>query len=286
MANSRNPNSNSILQALIDLKDCGGYGDMSLDHIITKISGDRKLQKDLQAKWNAHAYPEKDMVYSQLSTTQALMRLSPSACKVLIFLGIYCAQSTLIKVSYPVLEVATEIKRTALREAVRELVDCGAIRVHTKPARHEAPIYSVDPALISKGVRRQSKQTEYMAALTGGGFPKGQYLSEAFSPVQVVKCDTIRSKDADGTPVYYNAVSLISADEAKKIPEPAGTDSGERVSKKRKSAKPKSTTGAEEPQIPGQMAVEDFPEYMPDPPLEGYDDSLPPGFFALDGGVS
>lgn len=262
MANSRNPNSNSILQALLDLKDCGGYGEMTLDHIITKISGDRKLQKDLQAKWNAHAYPERDMVYTQLSMEQALMQLSPRACKVMIFLGMYCAQSTLIKVSYPVLEVGTGIKRTALREAIQELEDCGVIRIHTKPARHEAPIYSVDPAVINKGVRRTSKETEYMAALTSGGFPKSRYLTETYNPALVVRCDTIRSKDEAGTPIHYNVVTLVSADEAKKDPRSADTDPGTRA-KKRRSPKRKSNTGADEPQIPGQMDVNDFPDLMP-----------------------
>lgn len=265
MANSTNPNSNSILQALLDLKDCGGYADMTLDRIIAKISGDKKLQKDLQAKWNGHAYPEKDMVYSQVSIAQALMQLSPRACKVLLLLGCYCSQSTLIKASYPVLETATGIKRTELRKAMQELEDGGLIRVHTKPARHEPPIYSVDPAAINKGVRRTSKETEYMAELAQGGFPKASYWRDAFNPGLVIKCDAVRTKDADGSPIHYNALSLVPADEAKKDPEPAGTSSGKRPKGRGSSRRQNSTgDGAAEVQIPGQTDITDFPDFLPD----------------------
>ena len=146
MANSRNPNNNSILQALIDLSD-SGFAAMA-DPIITKISGDRKLQKDLQAKWDAHAYPEKSMVYAQLTITQALMDLSPQACKVLLLLGSYASLTGLVQVSYPTLETVTGIKRTMVREAVQELKDHGLIRIRVKPARHEPPIYCIDPGVI------------------------------------------------------------------------------------------------------------------------------------------
>lgn len=273
MTNTRNPNNNSYLQALLDLKDCGGYGDMTLDRIIAKISGDKTLQKDLQAKWNSHAYPEKDMVYAQASITQAFMQLSPRACKVLLLLGCYCSQSTLIKVSYPVLETITGIKRTELRRATQELEDVGLIRIHTKPARHEPPIYSVDPAAINKGVRRVSKEKEYMAELVQGGFPKVRYWRDAFDPDLVIKCDSIRTKDADGSPIHYNALSLIPAAEAKKDPEPAGTSSGKRPKGRRSSRRQNSTgEGAAEVQIPGQMNVDDYPDFLPEGFFEFGDD--------------
>ena len=274
MANSRNPNSNSILQALLDLKDCGGYGDMSLDHIITKISGDKKLQKDLQAKWDAHAYPETKMVYAQVTITQAFMDLSPQACKVLLLLGCYASQTSLVQVSYPTLEAATGIKRTMVREAVQELKDRGLIRVRVKPIRHEAPIYCVDPGAISKGARRQSRGTEYKSALIGGGFPKNQYLLDNYSPSLVIKCDTVRSEDPDGEPIRYNTISLVPAEQAKKVPEPTGTSTsgtGKRTSKR--SSKKESSTAEPDVQIPGQRELVDILAEMEQAP--GIGDELP-----------
>lgn len=276
MANSRNPNSNSILQALLDLKDCGGYGDMTLDHIVTKISGDRKLQKDLQAKWDAHAYPEKSMVYAQLTITQALMDLSPQACKILLLLGSYASQTGLVQASYPTLEAVAGIKRTMIREAVQELKNHGLIRVRVKPARHDPPIYCVDPGLISKGARRQSRSTEYKSALIGDGFPKDKYLLDTYAPSLVIKCDTVRSEDPNGEPIRYNTISLIPAAEAKKVPEPTGTStSGKRADKRRRS---KGESNMPEPvvQIPGQVELNDVLAEMEQAPGIG-DGELPFG---------
>lgn len=274
MANSRNPNSNSILQALLDLKDCGGYGEMTLDHIITKISGDRKLQKDLQAKWDAHAYPEKKMTYAQLTITQALMDLSPQACKILLLLGSYASQTGLVQVSYPTLETVTGIKRTMVREAVQELKDNGLILIRVKPIRHEAPIYCVDPGTIVKGARRQSRTTEYKSALIGGGFPKDKYLLDTYSPALVIKCDTVRSEDPDGEPIRYNTISLMPAQQAKKVPEPTGTSASGKRPRKRSSAKEKSSTAEPDVQIPGQRELGDVLAEMEQIPGIG-DDELP-----------
>ena len=269
MANSRNPNNNSILQGLLDLKDCGGYGEMTLDHIITKITGDRKLQSDLQAKWDAHAYPERSMVYAQVTITQAYMDLSPQACKVLLLLGIYASQTSLVQVSYPTLEAATGIKRTMVREAVQELKDHGLIRVRVKPIRHEAPIYCVDPGAISKGARRQSRGTEYKSALFKGGFPKDKYLLDTYSPALAIKCDTVRSEDPDGEPIRYNTISLIPAAEAKKVPEPTGVSASGKRPRKRSSAKEKSSTSGSDVQIPGQRDLKDVLAEMEQVPSIG-----------------
>ena len=249
MANSKskNPNNNSVLQALLDAKDAGITG---LDVAISQISGDRKLQAALQKKWNAHMYPERDMVYVQMTISQALMQLSPRACKVLIFLSCYCAQSTLIKVSLPVLETATGIKRTMLRGALQELIDCGVVQVHQGPVRHEAPIYSIDPATANKGTRQQSKVRRYKDQLSD----RSTYLHSAYEPSLVVKCDTIKSKDNEGNLLYYNEVTLIPAQ--KNAPESADTDSEAHAHRRKTPAKP--TTAGSEAQIPGQMSVDDF----------------------------
>ena len=274
MANSRNPNNNSVLQALLDLSDSGFA--KQVDPIIAKISGDRKLQKDLQAKWDAHAYPDKSMVYAQLTITQALMDLSPQACKVLLLLGSYASQTGLVQASYPTLEAATGIKRTAVGEAVQELRDRGLIRVRVKPARHEAPIYCVDPGVIVKGARRQSRATEYKSALIGGGFPKDQYLLDTYAPPLVIKCDTVKSEDPDGEPIRYNTISLIPAAEAKKVPEPTGTSASGKRARKRSRSKGESSMPEPVVQIPGQMDLDEVLAEMDAAP------ALPP--LPFDGG--
>lgn len=271
--NGRNPNNNSILQGLLDLLDRGGYQDMTIGHAVTKITGDRKLQQDLQAQWDAHAYPEKKMTYAQVTITQALMDLSPQACKVLLLLGCYASQTSLVQVSYPTLETVTGIKRTMVREAVQELKEHGLIRVRVKPIRHEAPIYCVDPGVISKGARRQSRTTEYKSALIGGGFPKDKYLLDTYSPALVIKCDTVRSEDPDGEPIRYNTISLVPAQQAKKDPEPTGTSASGKRARKRSSAKEKSSTSGSDVQIPGQRDLKDVLAEMEQVP--GIGDELP-----------
>lgn len=271
--NSRNPNNNSILQGLLDLLDRGGYQDMTIGHAVTKITGDRKLQQDLQAQWDAHAYPEKKMTYAQVTITQALMDLSPQACKVLLLLGCYASQTSLVQVSYPTLETVTGIKRTMVREAVQELKEHGLIRVRVKPIRHEAPIYCVDPGAISKGARRQSRGTEYKSALIHSGFPKDKYLLDTYSPALVIKCDTVRSEDPDGEPIRYNTITLIPAQQAKKDPEPTGTSaSGKRARRSR--SKDQSSTPDPAAQIPGQRELDDVLAEMEQAPGIG-DDELP-----------
>ena len=87
----------------------------------------------------------------------------------------------------------------------------------------------------------------------------------------------------------------VSVEPHKKAPEPGSSEGNRTNDGAKPSAQTNPTTrrsgrkpqsGEQEPQVPGQMTVTDFPEYMPDPPLEGYDNSLPPGFFAFDGGES
>lgn len=247
---NKNPNNNSILQALLDAQGAGVSG---LDGPIAQVSRDRKLQAALQKKWNSHIYPERDMVYVQMTITQALMQLSPRACKVLLFMACYCAQSTLIKVSLPVLEAATGIKRTKLREALQELIDYGVVRIHQGPVRHEAPIYSIDPATANKGARQRSKARKYMDQLSD----KSTYLHSSYEPSLIVKCDTIKSKDDEGNLLYYNEITLVPANaDTKKAPESADTDPEAHAHRRRSPAK--TTTVKPEVQIPGQMTVSDF----------------------------
>lgn len=238
MGNSRNPNSNSIVQALLDASDLG-YGTMTVDQLITKTSTDGKLRAALQAKWNAHAYPDKAMEWAQLTKSQTLMTLSDPALKILTFFGMYCHQSTLLQVSLKDLAAATGIKDRTLRYAMKELSECGCIRIEKPSAQHAAPIYSVNPAIINKGTRRRSEMSEFCDKLSCS-----DYLLTRDLPL-IVQTQTICQEQLDGSKIAYNRVALVT-------PETAALQQSPKRRKRTKSDP--------DEQLPGQMSLADFPE--------------------------
>ena len=240
MGNSRNPSSNAILQACLDVKDAG-YGGMTFDQMITRLSSDKRLAADLQAKWNAHAYPERAMTWAQLAKEQRLLTLSPDAIKVLTFYGMYCHQSTLLQVSYKDLSAATDIKDRSLRTAVKELIDAGCLRIERPSVRHAAPVYAVNPSIINKGTRRKSNASDFVGKMTACR----DYILQRELPL-VVQEQTIYEDTPDGGKIAYNRIALATPGEAAKMQQPKRrrkTDPGE--------------------QLPGQMSVFDIPEALP-----------------------
>lgn len=156
------------LQALKDLKESGAYvGTMTLDDMIRNLSQTtaecRKLNKDLQAKWDSHQYPDSSIVYVQVSNDPKVTTcLSCDAQAVLILLGTNVLQSGLIKITIDTICKLTGLKRTKAKAAVKELKDCGVLAVYMDSARHEAPIYSVDPKIINVGKRTNTQYRQHM----------------------------------------------------------------------------------------------------------------------------
>ena len=237
--NQRNPDGNSILQALLDLSD-RGMGTMRVSDLITRISTDTRFRNDLQAAWNAHSYPEKSMTYAQLCIDQRLFALSDTAYKIVRLLGIYCHQSGLIQARLADICDAVGIKRTSAKQAIAELRSCGAIDIAVPSSRHDAPIYQVNPALINKGRRKKSDMSAYAAGLNID--PK-QYLFNQELPL-LVQTDVVRTAD-----IAYNRLYMATADEVK------NKAVAIRPSKrKRKASDP----------IPGQQTIQDdYPEALP-----------------------
>ena len=233
----RNPDNNTYEQACLDLRDAG-YGQMTIDGFYEKIHNDRKLKMTLQAKWNAHAYPEKKITWAQLTMSQHLMTLSAEALKLLIFMGMYAHQSTLLQASHKDLSALTGLKLTRLRQAIKELEACGCIRVEKASVRHSAPIYAINPALINKGTRRKGKAATFTDAIT----IKSDYVLQRDLPL-IAQVETVYQDTADGAKITFNRLSAGKPAPAKKKP----------------------STFKKEPdaQIPGQMTFEDFPEVMP-----------------------
>lgn len=234
MANKRNPSSNAVLQALLDAAD-SGYGTMTINQLIAKLSSDSKLRQDMQAKWDGHAYPDKSMVYAQLGIDQRLFTLSDAGYKLITLLGMYCHQSGRIQAKLDDICAAIKVGRTSAKHAITELRECGAITVDVPASRHAAPIYRVDPALVHKGVRKRSDVSDYVARLTIK--PEQYILSRELD--MVVQTDTVRS----GATLYAR-MYLAPA----KRPDDAGP-------KRRKSKQ-----SPQDAQIPGQMTLSDYVE--------------------------
>ena len=307
MANNRNPDHNPMLQALLDMADMGVFaGDATRDQMIAaleaKTPAGRKLRRDTQAKWDSHQYPDRSITYAQVAVAPQLTGcLTPEALSVLIFLGTHCLQSGLIRVTYDTISRENRISRTKAREAIAELKACGAIGVFDKNRRHSAPIYSVDPALVNIGKRSIDRQHREHLRYVDAPADK-HLLQQAPKWDVIVKSVTMPYKvvetDDKGNPHEVERrirFADVSVEPHKKAPEPGSSEGNRTNDGAKPSAQTNPTTrrsgrkpqsGEQEPQVPGQMTVTEFPEYMPDPPLEGYDNSLPPGFFALDGGVS
>ena len=156
------------LQALKDLKESGAFvGTMTLDDMIHNLSqataDSRKLNKDLQAKWDSHQYPDSNIVYVQVSNDPKVTTcLSCEAQAVLLLLGTNVLQSGLIKITIDTICKLTGLKRTKAKAAVKELKDCGVLAVYMDSARHEAPIYSVNPKIVNVGKRTNTQYKQHM----------------------------------------------------------------------------------------------------------------------------
>ena len=198
--NKRNPDSSAILQVLLDIAD-SGYGRMRVDDLITKVSTDAPTRKALDAKWHAHQYPSKKIVFTQINIEQRLMHLSDTALKVLLFLGMYCGQSGLIKVSKSTIGTATNIKRTSAAHAIKELIACGAIAIHTAPVRHDASIYAVNPSLFKKGRRIAGETAKFLEL---AAVPDDDYILNQKQDL------VVRSETVTNGIVSYQNVSIES----------------------------------------------------------------------------
>lgn len=205
MANTRNPDNNSVLQALLDLAD-RGMGTWSVNDLITRIGSDPKLRADIQKAWNGHAYPEKSMVYAQLGIDQRLFTLSDAGYKVITLMGMYCHQSGLIQARLEDICSAVQIGRTSAKAAIAELRKCGALTIAVPSVRHAAPVYSINPALINKGVRRKTDVSGFTSQLK---INPDDYLFNK-DPELVVQTDVVKNSE-----IVYNRLYLVPPDEAK-----------------------------------------------------------------------
>lgn len=245
------------LQALKDLKESGAFvGTMTLDdmiHNLSQATADcRKLNKDLQAKWDSHQYPDDAIVYIQVTNDPRLSLLSCDAQAVLLLLGTHVLQSGLIKITVDQICKLTGLKRTKAKEAIAELKDCGVLAIYRKAARHEAPIYSIDPKIINVGKRIKAQHTEHMHYIDKGTV----YLLNRDPEWDVIrKATTITVEDTeyneDGRPVTVTRkVRYMDIDiqPHKKAPESGEDSKGSSADVNGRSSKGHSTTRAKRAQ--------------------------------------
>lgn len=232
-----NPNNNTILQALLDLVS-DGMGSLTINDAVMKLQSDHKLQKDLQAQWNKHAYPDKSLVYTQAGIEQASFSLSPTGYMIHGIMGAYASTSGRIQISNGDICKITGLSRNTVRDALNELANCGAIIVEVPSGHHEAPIYWVNPALYHKGAHRKASMIDYAAALTID--PHDYILARQFD--LVIQTDTIRTENLTYNKFYLETPEEVEAKRTRK-----------KRSRKAKQSDP----------MDGQIMIFDFPEALP-----------------------
>lgn len=201
-----NPDSNTVLQALLDAQ-AAGLGTLTINSAIARLQADKKLRADLQARWNGHAYPNKAITWTRLTVSEVWQALSPEACKVGLLLGMYAGQNTLVQCSLPNVVKLTGLNRTAANMALRELRSAGVIAKFRQERQRVAPIYAVNPAVCKKGLVTQQGEAAYNRLLP----------PEAKMPVPeyAASLKTIRTSDDGGTEYYtYTQIIALSPEEA------------------------------------------------------------------------
>lgn len=232
-----NPNNNTILQALLDLVS-DGMGTLTINDAVMKLQSDHKLQKDLQAQWNKHAYPDKSLVYTQAGIEQASFSLSPTGYMIHGIMGAYASTSGRIQISNKDICRITGLSRNTVRDAINELADCGAIIVEVPQIHHAAPIYRVNPALYHKGAHRKAAKSDYRKSLTID--PSDYILARKFD--LVIQTDTVHAENLTYNRLYLETPEEVEAKQARK-----------KRSRKAKQSDP----------MDGQMLIFDFPDALP-----------------------
>lgn len=246
-----NPTSSTILQVLLDLKN-NGYGDMNVEDMIKYLQEERELLENLDKQWSSRLYSESSMKWASVTILPSLMNLSPEAIKVLVLLGIYADQTSLIRVTRNVISQVTGIKLTTLKTTLRELEECGAIKVEVKSVRHTAPIYRINGNLIAVG--RRNKVFNFDG-------DKDKYILKQELHTAGMKLVANRHTDnqPDGTKIMYHELTLVPANEEEPSNvKPTSKGSSKKSLSKSNTNKAGNNGQGEDYNIPGQMNFADF----------------------------
>lgn len=147
-----NSNHDPILQALLDL-DEAHLGRLSIQDAIKYLQNNKKLAKQLRDRYNARGYAQEKIQYVQLSIHQQLNELDPNALKVLIYLGMYCAQNGWVSIKQADLARVLNMSLNTLRAAIKILIANGLITEKKPVCRHAPAIWQVNPDVLYSGKR-------------------------------------------------------------------------------------------------------------------------------------
>lgn len=241
-----NPTSSTILQVLLDLKT-HGYDDMSIGDFIDVLSADKDLLKTLDASWAHRMYSDKSITWASLTITPGLMKISPEALKILVLMGMYADQTSLIMVKRNVIVQATGIKLTKTKEALRELEECGAIKIQVPQRGQKAPIYLVNGNIICVG--RRNKKFTFDGDVDN-------YILRQQEILSGMKLVAARRTDPqpDGTKLMYHELDFMPDNEKEPL-DASKTSKSSRKSSKRDSSKSE-TKGQPDDNVEGQLAFD------------------------------
>jgi hypothetical protein len=246
----RNDDNNSIVQALLDLQDAG-LGSRSVSDLIAYLAGNRTLKRQLQDKWDSHAYNDRTLTFAMIYENPAIMCLSDLAVKILWFLATTANQSGCIQVSTPVLSQICGYKRTKVTATMRELEDAGVITVVRPPTRHDAPVYMINPAVSLKGKRSRHREQQFRNNAVHAGNFKGLQLNVTIA-TEVV---SVKGDPDTDTPGYkYTRVYI---DDTEKGPADANSANPMYTANAARSRK-HHKADEDDPSIPVQLSIYDL----------------------------
>lgn len=267
----RNPGHSTILQALLDLADTG-HGGQTVDELIKQLQADKHLTAQLQAKWAGHAY--KSLPFTQLTIDDHYLILPDPAIRILLLLGMRCAQTGLIQISRADICGLTRLKTTTVKAGLKTLIESGCIRVYKDPVRHAAPIYQVSPRLFTKGAAKALPFDYSDCSGQDSGFLLVRPM-DLRAAVERVYLETPSVDDGDVVErIPYTRVTAVAT---KKEPADAATSasstgssrpqktfSSKTIPQKPVSHKPKTGIEAFPDDLPGQMTIDDYLRDLPD----------------------
>lgn len=202
MSQSNQTNS-TVLQALLDLSALG-YSKLSVQDIITMYNNNPSFRRDIEAKWHGHAYNDKKLTFAKCLIHQELFTLSAEGFMILSFMGMYCSHTGLIRVARNVLVQATGVSLTGVKNALKELLNCGAITIYKQSVRHSAPIYAVNPQVFSKSKRGSTVVKDF-----AGDIAQEDYLLNRKLDL-IVQANVVKESDAT-----YQDVILVTPEQQK-----------------------------------------------------------------------
>lgn len=270
-----NPQNNSIIQALIDLKNTG-HGKQTVDNLIELLNSDKKQADELQNRWNGHLYPTKKMTFTQVTISDDYFHLPDTALRILLILGMYSGKTGLIQVSKSDIMALTGLKQTSIKTGLKILTDHGFIRVAQPSARHAAPVYEINRKYFAQGDRPRHDDFDYSDA---DNSKSPSNIEREYIPV----IDIIRTSQDDQTTAY----NRLTAQKKEPTSSPQPDDSHESTTDKIISSKLKPVKVSHKTDmshkmdwskypddLDGQMNISDYID-VPDVPDDPDDPRLP-----------